>query len=276
MRYLVILIVVLCVGCLSEKSDFKQLNDGISMKYHQLGEGDSPKIGETAEVNLMVSSKNGDTLHYVPDFPYFIPLKGSKIDTAITNLIEGDSVTLRVLRKLVNEQFKFYKLLQIDTGWVDLRLKLNKSYSSKDAKKREQKALSKREINEQAALKKYLDVNGDGLEELDGIYRSVSGDVVGDKIQYGSEVSIHYKGKFLGGYVFDDTYQKGITPTFTYGQEYQMIEGMQIGLSGLHEGESVKIILPSRRAFGEEGSLAGIVPPYSAVIFEVNIIKVNN
>ena len=55
-----------------------------------------------------------------------------------------------------------------------------------------------------------------------------------------------------------------------------MIEGMQIGLTGLHEGEKVKIILPSRRAFGEEGSLAGIVPPYTAVIFEVNIIKVNN
>ena len=55
-----------------------------------------------------------------------------------------------------------------------------------------------------------------------------------------------------------------------------MIEGFQTALSGRKEGERVKIILPSRQAFGEEGSLAGIVPPYTAVIYDVNIIKVIN
>jgi FKBP-type peptidyl-prolyl cis-trans isomerase len=96
----------------------------------------------------------------------------------------------------------------------------------------------------------------------------------GDSITYGSSVSIDYRGSFVDGYVFEDTYEKGITPTFNYGKEYQLIEGMHIGLNGLKSGESVKIILPSQRAFGSEGSLAGIVPPYTAVIFDVEIKKV--
>ena len=55
-----------------------------------------------------------------------------------------------------------------------------------------------------------------------------------------------------------------------------MIDGLKTALKGMKEGENLKIILPSRHAFGEEGSLAGIVPPYTAVIYDVNIIKVIN
>ena len=114
-------------------------------------------------------------------------------------------------------------------------------------------------------------------ENLGGVYRQYLRRLrVGEEIKAGSQVSIHYKGRFLNGFVFDNTYEKDITPSFTYGQEYQMVDGLRTALKGMKEGESVKIILPSRRAFGEEGSLAGIVPPYTAVIFEVNIIKVKN
>ena len=246
------------------------------MKYHQLGEGAVPALGQTVELQMMLRSTAGDTMHYVPNYPYFVDLKGSFFDRAICELTEGDSVRLRIPRKRINEQFKFYKVMEADSGKVDVDLRVVRAYSKEQARKRKQKALSKREVNEQAALIKYLNEKGSDLEELMGVYRKVGGKVLGDSIRYGSEVSIHYKGSFLNGYVFDNTYLKGITPTFTYGEEYQMIEGMQIGLSGLHEGESVKIILPSRRAFGEEGSLAGIVPPYTAVIFDVQIINVKN
>lgn len=274
-KYLFISILGL-IACQTEVKEFKELNSKVGMKYHQLGEGKKPRFGETVEVNMLLSSVDGDTLHFVPNYPYFIELQGTAIDSALITLTEGDSVTFRLPRKVVNQQFRFYKLLQLDTGLVDMHIRLKRSYEKEEAEKRRIKAISIREVNEMAAFKAYIGKNGNDLEEFNGIYRKVSGDITGDSIRFGSEVSIHYKGSFLEGYVFDDTYQKGITPTFTFGKEYQMIEGMQIGLSGLHEGESVKIILPSRRAFGEEGSLAGIVPPYTAVIFEVNIIKVKN
>ncbi len=264
------------LACNGERSEFKSLSKNIQFKYHQLGDGAQLKMGETLEMNLVVKSTNGDTLHYVPDFPYFYKIEERELDSALLKLGIGDSATFRISRKEVNRYFKFYQLMQIDTGIVDLHIGLRAVHSDEGKSLAQQKLLSAREINEQAALRKYLKYSGNDFQEFNGIYRKVYGEESGDSIQLGDQVSIHYKGSFLNGYVFDNTYTKGITPTFTYGQEYQLLEGIQFGLSGLSEGESVKIILPSRRAFGEEGSLAGIVPPYTAVIFDINIIKVNN
>ena len=44
----------------------------------------------------------------------------------------------------------------------------------------------------------------------------------------------------------------------------------------MREGEKAKIIIPSQLAFGENGSSTGIVPPYTSVIYEVTMLKVND
>jgi FKBP-type peptidyl-prolyl cis-trans isomerase len=152
---------------------------------------------------------------------------------------------------------------------------LNKVLAKSEAAEFRQALLSKRELDEQLALKQYM-------SRLEG-YVDTVGDVIrqvktinhdGQLIEKGDEISIAYQGRFLNGYVFEDSRDKAVIPSFIYGKEYQLLEGIHMGISGLKSGESVKIILPSRRAFGKEGSLAGIVPPYTAVIFDVNILKV--
>ena len=40
------------------------------------------------------------------------------------------------------------------------------------------------------------------------------------------------------------------------------------------EGEKSLFILPSEIAFGKEGSSTGIIPPYTSLIFEVEVLKV--
>ena len=167
-------------------------------------------------------------------------------------------------------------MLQSNEGKLLLSLKLMNNYEKLEAEKVKQTFISRRELNEQAAVQKYLSNLSGTLDTLEGVYRQILIETDSIPIKLGSEVSIHYKGYFLNGYVFDDTREKSVTPTFTFGREYQMIKGFQTALSGRKEGERVKIILPSRHAFGEEGSLAGIVPPYTAVIYDVNIIKVIN
>ena len=275
MRSCLIVVVFLLFSCRNEPPEYKTLMKDVAFKYHQFGEGAKPNIGETIEVSLMITEQN-DTLHYVPDYPYFIKLKGEKLDSAWMYLKEGDSATFKIQRAEINKRFKFYEVLQSDTGQVFLHMRLTKVHEEAIASTAKKKAIALRELEEQRDLRTYLKNSEDKWEEVDGIYKVVVNETEGDSVRYGSEVSIHYKGKFLNGYIFDNTYEKGITPTFIYGKEYQLIDGMKVGLKNRREGESVKIILPSRRAFGEEGSLAGIVPPYTAVIFEVEIIKVIN
>lgn len=269
-------VLALLFSCQSvEKKEFSRLNEKVDFKYIQFGEGESPQTGKQLKMNLIITDTLNDTLHYVPNYSYFIPLKKSALDSAWMQMKEGDSACFRLSRKYFNQRFRFYGPAKSNEGQILLHFRLMKVLDKEEAEMEKKVLQSKREIDEQAALKKYLKQFKGKLDTLDGVYRIIrKSNPNGDSITLGSSVSIDYRGSFIDGYVFEDTYEKGLTPTFNYGKEYQLIEGMHIGLNGLKSGESVKIILSSQRAFGSEGSLAGIVPPYTAVIFDVEIKKV--
>lgn len=274
---LVLVLVVSLSACKEKAKEFKQFSNSISYKYLKFGEPEVVDSEATLELKLIVFDQNGDdTLHYVNDYHYFVSPKPHPLDSVFRNFSLGDSVLLKVNRAVFNDYFKFYKVLQADTGTVLLSMSLINSYNQQKGEMAMQEAISKREVEEQVKLKRYVNSLVGKVDTLKGVYRQILIETDSTTIRFGSQVSIHYKGYFLDGYVFDNTYEKAITPSFTFGQEYQMIDGLQTALSGRKEGERVKIILPSRHAFGEEGSLAGIVPPYTAVIYDVNIIKVIN
>lgn len=269
--------ILLLFACQSKPTnEFKEITSGVSYKLLEFGEGRTPKKGEVLKLNFSILTEEGDSLYYVPDYSYFLPLLDHELDSIWTKFKIGDKLILKLPRKLFNDYLKLFKVMQKETGFISLHVKLEEVYDSTQAAVEKQKMLSKRELTEQQALSEYLKTTKDSLEDLGGVYRFITVKAVGNEIKSGSKVSIHYRGRFLNGFVFDDTYEKSVTPSFTYGQEYQMINGLHTALKGMKEGESVKIILPSRHAFGEDGSLAGIVPPYTAVIYEVNIIKVIN
>ena len=278
MRSICLLFLVLILfSCQNKAPEYKSVAQNVEYKFLKFGEGAAIEKGKSALMYITVLDTLGDTLHYVPNYPYFSQIGSHPIDSVFLELAEGDSAHIRVNRKDLNSYMKFYEPLQSDEGVVELRVSIQKVLKIDEAIEEEQKLLSEREIQEQADLKAYLDdlrETGIEMEQYDGIYRIRLDSTNGDAISYGDQVSISYRGKFMNGYVFDDTDEKGISPTFRYGEDFQLIEGVESGLKDMREGESVKIILPSRRAFGEEGSLAGIVPPFTTVIFEIKIIKI--
>lgn len=275
MRILIFILILVSFSCTSNKSNKLKLPSGVDYKYEMLGDGILPKKGEVVSVNLSLTSMKGDTIHYVPGYPYFFKIGDSPIDSIFMAMKPDDSITFTLDRALINEYFQFHSLKETKTGKANIHVKLNASYEETLAKEMENKLLSKREIEEQAELLNYLKNEGTEYESIGGIFRKITKEnAYGTPIAFGDEVVIQYKGRFLNGYVFDDTSNKLRTPSFIYGREQQLIDGIHYGLNGMKEGESVKIILPSRRAFGEGGSVAGIVPPYTTVIFEIEIVKV--
>lgn len=275
MRIALGFILMLLFSCEMGKPKILNLPQGISYKHIMLGEGDSPKVGEVVSVNMTLTSLKGDTIHYVPNYPYFFKIEEGTIDSLFMLMKPDDSITFVLNREIINEYFQFYSLKATNSGQAKLHVKLNGSFNDSEAKDIERRLLSKREIDEQANLLKLLKEDSIEYESIGGVYRRVlHSNPTGIPMAFGDEVVVNYTGSFLNGYVFDDTKNKLRTPSFIYGKEQQLIDGIHYGLNGLKEGETVKIILPSRRAFGEGGSVAGIVPPYTAVIFEIEIVKV--
>jgi FKBP-type peptidyl-prolyl cis-trans isomerase len=267
---------MICLACHKKAPEYKSINDSFAYKYISIGEEASIQADQTVFANLIITSLSNDTIHYVPDYPYLIKIGNTSLDSLFTQFNVGDSLIIKGLRTDLLEKFKFFQLMQSTEDTVLVHLKFLKAFDGEFANNERQRLLSLREVKEQEQLQEYLKAHENEYNQLGGIYRKIIEKSEGNLIKNDSEISLHYRGSFLDGFVFDDTYKKGITPSFTYGREFQLLEGIQIGLKGLKEGERAKIILPSQLAFKEGGSLAGIVPPYTAVIFEIEIIKVIN
>lgn len=84
------------------------------------------------------------------------------------------------------------------------------------------------------------------------------------------EVECHYEGTLINGQVFDSSYQRGQTATFGLNQ---VIKGWTEGLQLMQEGAKYRFFIPYSLAYGEQGA-GQAIPPYAALIFDVELIKV--
>jgi FKBP-type peptidyl-prolyl cis-trans isomerase FkpA len=128
---------------------------------------------------------------------------------------------------------------------------------------------------EKIILKQFLDQENLPVKpEKNGIYHIVLKKGSGKKIDPGDTITINYEGRFLNGKFFDSTIKRNQPFQFVYGTEWQVIRGLEDALAMMTEGEKSLFILPSEMAFGKEGSSTGIIPPYTSLIFEVEVLNV--
>lgn len=84
------------------------------------------------------------------------------------------------------------------------------------------------------------------------------------------EVVCHYEGFLIDGTVFDSSYQRGEPATFPLNG---VITGWTEGLQLMQEGAKYRFFIPYRLGYGENGA-GTLIPPYSTLIFDVELIKV--
>lgn len=83
-------------------------------------------------------------------------------------------------------------------------------------------------------------------------------------------VQCHYEGTLIDGTVFDSSYRRGMPAEFGL---RQVIAGWTEGVQLMKEDSIFKFYIPYNLAYGERGAGADI-PPYAALIFTVELIKV--
>ncbi|OGM22182.1 peptidylprolyl isomerase [Candidatus Woesebacteria bacterium RIFCSPLOWO2_01_FULL_39_21] len=94
----------------------------------------------------------------------------------------------------------------------------------------------------------------------------------GNEALRGKLVTVHYEGSFESGEVFDSSIERGVPFTFNLG-EGEVIQGWDLGVTGMKVGGKRKLTIPPELAYGDRG-VPGAIPPNSTLIFEVELLKV--
>lgn len=86
-------------------------------------------------------------------------------------------------------------------------------------------------------------------------------------------VQVHYVGTLKDGTEFDSSRARGAAATFPLNQ---VIPGWTEGVQLMSEGDTFRFFVPPELAYGKSGTPGGPIGPNEALIFEVELLKVQN
>ena len=144
-------------------------------------------------------------------------------------------------------------------------------FKEQEAKQRAQAAENGKVAREEG--EKFLAENAkkDGVQVTEsGLQYSVIKEGTGKSPKATDTVVCHYEGFLTNGTVFDSSIQRGEPAAFPLNA---VIAGWTEGLQLMKEGGKTRFYIPYNLAYGEAGA-AGAIPPYAALIFDVELLEV--
>lgn len=102
-----------------------------------------------------------------------------------------------------------------------------------------------------------------------GLQYKVITEGTGEKPTATDRVTVNYRGTLLDGTEFDSSYKRNEPTTFGVGQ---VIKGWTEALQLMPVGSKWEIYIPQELGYGSRA--AGNIPPYSTLIFEVELLEI--
>lgn len=93
----------------------------------------------------------------------------------------------------------------------------------------------------------------------------------GNKPSATDNVTVHYHGTLIDGTVFDSSTERGTPASFGVNQ---VIPGWTEALQLMSVGAKFKLYIPQELAYGANPHPGGPIQPYSALIFDVELIEI--
>lgn len=84
-------------------------------------------------------------------------------------------------------------------------------------------------------------------------------------------VSVHYRGSFINGTIFDSSYERGKPQVFPLNR---VIPGWSEALQLMHVGDKWQIVIPHYLAYGEAG-FGNEIGPNTTLVFEMELLGIN-
>ncbi|MCK5822444.1 MAG: FKBP-type peptidyl-prolyl cis-trans isomerase [Bacteroidales bacterium] len=266
----------------SKHTGFSKTETGIYYKLHIIGEEVNPaKSGNYVTVDLNYKTINDSSFfHEQRTFKITKPDYKGSIDECFLMLSKGDSSTF-----IIDADNFFTKTLKTSLPqFIANNSQMKVDIKMNDIRTEEQYTTDKEEFlkwiedfgdYEKTILKRFIDEQKVDVEPTkSGLYFFTVKKGDGKKVKKGDLITIDYDGRFLNGKFFDSTKKRQQPFDFVYGSELQVIPGLEEAIGMMEQGEKAVVIIPSSLAFGDNGSSTGIIPPFTSLIYEIEIINV--
>jgi FKBP-type peptidyl-prolyl cis-trans isomerase len=245
---------------------FRRMDNGIYYKLISIGESNRrPKSGDYLEMsiyNTFADSVIYDSHLESSTGTMIAPFNEKE---GFARLHEGDSALFLI---------PAYDLMERGNDtMMHMQVKLIRILNEQEYTAETTRRSQTDEFAEQKILTYFLKRHPNVFKPLShGLFMQEEHPGTGKSVERGDRVLVNYRGLFLNGKKFDSTSEP---VEFTLGDEGQLLEGMTIGLEHMKEGGKAKFIIPSQLAYGASGSTTGIIKPFSTLVYEVELLKVN-
>lgn len=261
--------------------------EGLYIIEKNKGNGALLTVGSFVDANIIATALSGDKFidTYAENKPYTLEVGtgqlGNGFEVAIKGMKKGGKLTLispssmafgeKGIQGYIPPFSPVVYEIEILSVMTAEEMKVKRDAEQKKAAEE----ASKMQGDEQAKIDAYVKSNGiTATPTATGLIFVSVAPGTGAQPTTGQKVKVHYTGFLLDGTKFDSSVDRGQPFEFVLGQG-QVIQGWDEALSMMHVGEKVKIVIPSRIAYGERGAGASI-PPFAPLMFEVELLEIVN
>jgi FKBP-type peptidyl-prolyl cis-trans isomerase len=248
------------------------------------GSGIKIDSGCQVKMNYQVSLVDGTKLFSTFDRPEPVKFEyGKKIDTpgfeyAVSTLKKGSKArfvvpsSLGFGRRGTGSLVGPYQSLIYDVEILDVKTKAEYEKEQTDIQKSEQMKTDSLKNAEPGLLNRYLKDNKITVKpQPSGLYYIPVLAGTGPKAEAGKTVKVNYTGKLLNGKVFDSSIERKNPIEFMLGRG-QVIKGWDEGITLMKQGGKAILIIPSAMGYSDRDM--GVIPPYSTLVFDVELVDV--
>ena len=251
----------------------------------QQGDGKVAKMGDFINFDFTMCGPEGDTIMNsfgveAVEMQYGEEFIGKGFNEALGMVPEGGTMRFVIPSALAFDSTGYERFIRPYMPLVVV-MKMN-SVMDKEAYDKKQAALEaehKAEMERLLALESqkiadYLKANGITEEPTEsGLYIIRQEEGEGNMAEWGDEVSVHYILSNLNDNEIESSYNYGQPISFKIGNG-EMIPAIEEALMTMAPGAKVTLVSPSSLAFGEYQIDKDLLPAYSPLVIELELVEI--
>ena len=274
--FVALLLCVTAVSC-RKHSGFKR-SSGYYYQYHiRNDQNEKPQTGDFVEVNMAIRAGDEELSPMTHNNMLMDELYRGDIYTALRDMHIGDSATFIFDGPKFYEEFLGMGDYPYGKTPIYADIKLLKILSKENIAKAEEVYREERKElrqREDSLVKAYANENHfNNIHK--GIYFTYNRKGNGARARKNKTVQIVYKGRRLNNEVFENWTDAAHPCTFVAGKE-QIARGIDIMVQEMNEGDMITAVFPSTLAFGDKGNEAFKIPPFTPVVYEIELLRVKD